>query len=150
MESYQLSSQELPKKPLRKSFWVILFITFLGWMILALFVPRTLTFQGVASYRNGDDNTAIVYYNIATWISPKYKYAYFNRALSYIRPEMYELAISDFNKAIDLDPTYPSSYYLRGKSYISIEKYDLAIADFSKVIEIDPNYERVYFYRGSA
>ena len=76
--------------------------------------------------------------------------AYYFRAITKMKLEDYNGAISDFNKAIELDPNNAGAYMNRGNTKIKLKDFYGAISDYTKVIELNPNDAVAYCYRGNS
>ena len=64
---------------------------------------------------------------------------YSNRALVYIKLEMFGQAIQDADDSISLDPKYIKAFYRRGSANFSLAKYKNALRDFKLVVKLVPN-----------
>jgi len=91
---------------------------------------------------------AIVDYDKAILINPKYETAYNNRGLAKSNQLDYNGAILDYNKAIELDPNNANIYNNRGKTKYTQQDYLSALVDFAIVIDIDPKNAEAYCNRG--
>lgn len=119
-------------------------------------------------YKSGELNEgssnekAILDYNKAIKINPKYVAAYYKRAMAKEFSKEKDIlgAIADYSKVIELDDasTEMSNYYhykcyhQRGfAKYFYLKDYKGAIADFNEAIKINPDCESVVFMnRGDA
>ena len=61
--------------------------------------------RGLAYYRKGDHDRAIIDYDQAITLDPKYALAYSNRGLAYTDKGDYDRAIADHVQAVKLDPS---------------------------------------------
>lgn len=117
-------------------------------------MPRLLIAQGASYSDRGDYDTAIIYFDIATWINPFYPYkayAYYNRGLAYHAQDKLDLALSDYNKTVDSDPSMSNAYVGRCIIYNIQKKHDLAIEDCTKGIDLNTSdITLAYFNRGFA
>jgi tetratricopeptide (TPR) repeat protein len=104
---------------------------------------------GTAYLNLGNYRQAIVDYNKAIEIRPKYTDAYYNRGISYWHLGNKMQAIRDFDSAIEINPNYAEIYYGRGNVYAALGNYRQAIRDFDKAIEINPKYAGIYYNRGN-
>jgi tetratricopeptide (TPR) repeat protein len=105
-------------------------------------------FKGLSYGFKGQWAEAIVEYDKAIEINPRYDWAYFSRGGIYVFKGQYDKAIADYNKAIEINPRYAEAYISRGGTYLTKRQYDKAIADYNKAIEINPRYGDAYFSRG--
>lgn len=106
--------------------------------------------KGDRAFFEEDYNRAILFYDEAIKIDPKYEYAYLSRGSAYHNLEKYDKAIEDYSKAIEYNPEDLVAYINRGIAYGKIEKYGKAIEDYSKAIELKPEDVDVYLFRGDA
>ena len=91
--------------------------------------PVALFNQGLALLEDGQYDQAIVYFNKAIEINPRYAEAYNSRGYVFRKRGQYEKAISDCNKAIEINPRYAEAYNNRGLAYYYIRAYDKAWDD---------------------
>ena len=95
-------------------------------------------------------------YTTSLNINPKYKIAFYNRALTYEKLNDFEKAIVDYHSAIDVDPKNNSElnnktvFHNLGILYGQLGQLDNAIIAFTKAIEIDGSYSAAYHNRGFA
>jgi len=93
---------------------------------------------------------AILKYDIAISINPKYTDAYYGRATANISLDRFNNSLEDLNKVIALDWRHAKAYYLRGFLKQSIYKeYLEAIKDFNMAIDMGKIDFDVYANRGS-
>ena len=93
---------------------------------------------------------AIVDYNEAIRLDPKFAQAYSSRGLAYYQKGDLDRAIADYGEAIRLDPKYAYAYNNRGNAYYHKHDENRAIVDYSEAIRLDPKYAQAYFNRGVA
>ena len=65
---------------------------------------------------------AIIEYDEAIRLNPKFALGYNNRGFSYHRLGQYQRAVNDFDEAIGLDPQYTVAHNNRGFSYTNLNK----------------------------
>jgi tetratricopeptide (TPR) repeat protein len=106
--------------------------------------------RGVAYWRKGDYDQAIVNYNKAIEIDPQFARAYMRRGAAYAGKGDYDPSFADSSKAIEIDPKNFKAYSNRSLVQARRGNYDQAVADASKAIEIDPKYPNPYGVRGYA
>ncbi len=87
--------------------------------------------------KKGQYDEAILNYNKALEINPRYALAYYNRGNAYDEKGQYDQAISDFTKALEINPRFGEAYIRRGGAYGKKGQYDQAISDFNKALEIN-------------
>lgn len=108
----------------------------------------THLFKGVQFDNEGKYDQAIIEFNKAIEINPKYADTFNRRGLVYSNLKKYEQAINDYTAAIQLNPKYTDAYNNRGVVYFELDQSDKAISDYTKAIEIDPKYAKAYHNRG--
>ena len=106
-------------------------------------------FKGVAYYLKGQWAKAIIEYNKAIEVNPRFALVYHDRGIIYRHKGLYDQAISNCTKAIELNPRYAEAYYNRGVAYLHKDFYDQAISDCNKAIEINSEYAEAYYNRGN-
>ncbi|MBF0503470.1 MAG: tetratricopeptide repeat protein [Candidatus Omnitrophica bacterium] len=104
--------------------------------------------RGNAYEKQGNLTQAMLDYNKAIEINPKYAEAYYNRGKIYNQQGKVIQALSDYSKAIEQNPDYAEAYDNRGTIYGRHGDVYRAIADFTKAIEINPRDAQAYFNRG--
>ena len=108
--------------------------------------------------RQDDYQGAIVEYDRAITLDPRYADAYIGRGFakyklserSATRDALRSSAAIDFSTAITLNPKSARGYNNRGNLYLEFKDWEYAIADFDRAIAIDPNYVDAYIGRGVA
>jgi tetratricopeptide (TPR) repeat protein len=109
---------------------------------------RVYNLRGEIKKGQGLDEEAIIEFNKAIQVNPKFAPAYNNRGISYFNQRHLDLSISDFNKTIELDPTFAGAYSNRGASYAAKGILDKGISDCDTAIKLDPRHSPSYFIRG--
>ena len=104
--------------------------------------------RGIAYDKEGLYDQAILDYNKALKINPRYAEAYNNRGVAYRRKGQYDRAISDYNKALEINPRDAEAYNNRGVAYSNKGQYDQAISDYNEALEINPRFAEGYYGRG--
>lgn len=92
--------------------------------------------QGLQLQERGDLANALLAYDKAVSLNPKFADAYNNRANIKLSRGDIDGALADLSAVIAIDPKHPLSYYNRGNIYLQKGGNDEAIADFTKAIEI--------------
>jgi tetratricopeptide (TPR) repeat protein len=105
--------------------------------------------RGTALGKKGEHDQAILCFDKALEINPRFVEAYCNRGVTYDKKGEYNRAISDFNKALEINPWFTVAYYNRGNAYGAQGEYNRAILDYTKAIEIDPKYAMAYYNRAT-
>jgi tetratricopeptide (TPR) repeat protein len=98
----------------------------------------------------GNHQAAIVDYDRAIDLNPKFGEAYYNRGRAKTALRQREAAIADYNRAIDLNPKDNQAYNNRGLEKSNSGDNIGAIADFDRVIALDPKDAQAYNNRGLA
>jgi tetratricopeptide (TPR) repeat protein len=106
--------------------------------------------RGIAKSEAQDYKGAIVDYDKAIGINPKYLEAYNNRGIAKTYIQDFKGAIDDFNKAIKINPKDARVYNNRGTAKRDLQDFKGAVEDYTKAIQIDPEFTEAYFNRGNA
>ena len=69
-------------------------------------------------------------------LSPKFEFAYYNRAVIHCLKRDFLQGIEDFSKAIDLNPEFAEAYFNRGLVLIYLQKESAGTKDLSKAGEL--------------
>jgi tetratricopeptide (TPR) repeat protein len=80
----------------------------------------------------GEYNEAILCFDKAIAIEPKFAEAYCNRGTAYYEKGEYDRAILDFNKAVEINPEFADAYYNRAITHYHRQEYDKARRDVQK------------------
>ena len=104
--------------------------------------------RGMAYDKEGQYDQAILDYNKALNINPRYAEAYNNRGVIYRKKGQLDRAISDYNKALKINPRDAEAYNNRGVVYLWKGEFDRAISDYNKALEINPRFAESYYGRG--
>ena len=109
------------------------------------FDPRVWDLMGLAYWRKGDEENALVHYRRALALDPEFAGAYSNMAALYFSKSMktqnktdYNQAMEYFKKAIEYDPNLVVAYRGLGLGYKAVGRGDDAIVVWEKALEIDP------------
>jgi prolipoprotein diacylglyceryltransferase len=106
--------------------------------------------NGWAKLQRGDYDDAIIDFDHAIELDPKFMAAYNNRSLAKAQKGDYDGAITDSTRAIELDPKRAAAYTVRAVEKVQKSDYDGAIADYNRAIELDPKLAFAYGYRSIA
>jgi tetratricopeptide (TPR) repeat protein len=109
-----------------------------------------LTNRARAFEAKGDRDRAIVDYNDAIRIDPKYGFAHINRGNHYYAKGDYDRAIADYDEAIQFDSTMIDAMRNRGLAYGKKGDYATAITAFGEAIQADPNFVVAYENRADS
>jgi len=114
--------------------------------------------EAEAHNRNGESyhdhcqyELAILEFDRAIRIEPKYCAPYFNRGVAHYLLEQYEHALKDYDKAIELAPIERNAadgYHLRGDVFLKLGQYQQAIPEYDKAIQLYPDHAMAYSHRG--
>ncbi len=96
--------------------------------------------------QKGDE--AIVEFDEAVRLDPKYAQAYIDRGLAYSRKGDPDRAIADYNEALRLDPKLALAYAGRGHAYARKGDLVRAFADCEEALRLDPKLALAYNSRG--
>jgi tetratricopeptide (TPR) repeat protein len=105
---------------------------------------------GLQKERQNDYRGALIEYDRAIELNPRYADAYVGRGFAKYKLGEKSSAVSDFSTAIALNPKSARAYQNRGTMYLEFRDWEYAIRDFDQAIAIDPNYAEAYIGRGIA
>ncbi len=91
---------------------------------------------GVACYRNGELDRAILFFDKSLEINPGDAEAYELRGMTYSLREEYDRAIADFDKALEINPKLGEVYFDRAKAYYFRGEYDRSWRDIKKAEDL--------------
>lgn len=106
--------------------------------------------QGLALYRDGRYQQAMLAFDNAVLQNPNSVAAYNNRGAARLHVGHHVGALADYTKAIELAPTDPELYFNRANAYMALGNYDFAVQDLNRAIAIAPHNAKAYFNRGTA
>ena len=102
-----------------------------------------------------DEENALIVFNKAIELNPKYILAYNNRGRTYFSLNRIDDGIDDFEKAIELSNEIISTgkakainFYYRAWALDKLTQTKEALADYKKSIKLNPNHFGSYFSRG--
>jgi tetratricopeptide (TPR) repeat protein len=101
-------------------------------------------------YEDKQYQEAIVAYNKAIEINPKYASALYNKGTILHRLRKYEEAIKVYDEAIKIDPNSSLVWYNKGNALDELKQYQEAIKVYDEAIKIDPNSSLVWYNKGNA
>jgi len=105
---------------------------------------QELNNTGLTKYNAKDYAGAMLDFNKAIELNPRYDIAYHNRGLVKHGMKDFAGAIQDYSKAIEINPAYANAFNDRGLSNYRLKKYEEALKDYSKAIELNPQYVSAY------
>ncbi|MBI2202711.1 MAG: tetratricopeptide repeat protein [Candidatus Rokubacteria bacterium] len=106
--------------------------------------------QGLALYRDGRYQQAMLAFDNAVLENPNSVAAYNNRGAARLHVGHHVGALADYTKAIELAPNDPELYFNRANVYLALGNHDFAIQDLNRAIALAPHYAKAYFNRGTA
>jgi Flp pilus assembly protein TadD len=93
---------------------------------------------GIAYAKGGHHDLALLHYDRAIELDPKYASPHVGRGVIHGRRGDHDKAIQEFSKAIELDPNSSAAYKNRGAAYLYRHDYPKALADVDTAIQLDP------------
>ncbi len=106
--------------------------------------------KGKALLDDHKGDEAIVEFDEAVRLDPKYAQAYIDRGLAYSRKGDPDRALADYNEALRLDPKLALAYAGRGHAYARKGDLVRAFADCEEALRLDPKLALAYNSRGLA
>ena len=106
--------------------------------------------DGDVYFNKKDYEKAAAIYTEAIEMDTRNDYAYYSRALAYIKLNKYKEATDDINEAVKRNPYVADYYTTLAEIYIHLKNYNRAIAYSTKAIELDPKLYQAYYNRGVA
>ncbi len=97
-----------------------------------------INLRGLSHERKGEDDLAMVDYNLAIQKRANFGYAYNNRGTIHLRRGALQSALDDFNLSIKYTPTFLLGWTNRARMRTLNKDFDGAIADFAAAEKIDP------------
>jgi tetratricopeptide (TPR) repeat protein len=91
---------------------------------------------------------AIEEFSKAIGLNPKYKRAYYMRAIAHAQVRALQASLADFNQAITLNPRDSRPYEFRGIIKSELNDVQGALADFNEAIALNPRDYNIYYNRG--
>ncbi len=107
-----------------------------------------LRIRGIAYFKRGDFDEAIVDFSASLALDPKNAAVYANRAAAFERRFDLAAALADYNSAAALDPKQPWIFLERGKIFKAMHDLAHARQDFDQAIGLAPRVSAFYLQRG--
>ncbi|MFC1510398.1 tetratricopeptide repeat protein [Candidatus Omnitrophota bacterium] len=104
--------------------------------------------RGNVYARNKQQTLALLDYNKAIGLNPRYEKAYYNRGLTYQKLKEHEKAVEDLTFALNLNKEHLQIYYDRAVSLIRQNKNLQALEDLNRFLEYNPDFLDAYNNRG--
>ncbi|ACT56909.1 tetratricopeptide repeat protein [Candidatus Liberibacter asiaticus] len=111
--------------------------------------PEGYNVRGVVYGMNGDFEKALLDFQSALDLNPRYYKVYANRALIRYKMGDVPMAIRDYGTALKINPDYDVAYIGRGNIYRDERYSDLqkAFADFDRAIQLKTSDGRAWYGR---
>ena len=100
--------------------------------------------------KSGNFQQAVVAYNEAIRLNPKYVDAYNDRGVARLALGNVSEGITDFKQALKINPQYSVAYVNLGIAHLQQNDYQQAITNFDRALQINSNFADAYFNRGKA
>ncbi len=113
-------------------------------------VPTLLNILGFALHKQGHLSAAVINYEQAIVIDPKFVFAHNNLGNVFKDLGKFNEAISKYQDSIKLNPNYAEAYYNQGLVYKKLYRYNKSIESFQYALKIKPRYLDAYFDLGQA
>jgi tetratricopeptide (TPR) repeat protein len=107
-------------------------------------------YKGLLSYKSGEFDKAIGYYNISIRSQPRNAYAFNDRASAKREKGDYAGAAEDYKKSIETDSSLVFVYNNLGSAYRLSKNYAAAIEAYNMALKRDPKYLIALTNRGIA
>jgi tetratricopeptide (TPR) repeat protein len=105
---------------------------------------------GVATYLNGDIETAVAILTRATILVPNFAEAYGSLGRMKAEQGEHAAAAEIFQRALDLKPDNAEWHFYLGLALFAQAKLPEAIASYRKAIEVNPNFAEIHNNLGTA
>lgn len=106
--------------------------------------------KGLAFYKLGRYEEAIIAYDKAIETGPKYIHAWNNKGIALYCLGRYEEAIITYKKALEINPKYVPAWNRKGNAFNDLGRYEEALQAYEKALEIDPKYVYAWHNKGIA
>jgi tetratricopeptide (TPR) repeat protein len=105
--------------------------------------------RGWALHAKGDDDRAIIDYNEALRIEPKYAHALANRGMAWRHKGDHARALADLDEALRLQPNYAYAVFQRAYTFGVKGDVDRAAAEYTEAIRLNPKNVDAFNNRGN-
>ena len=133
-------SSSLESSVMQRKKWIIAIIVIVSAIAAYLafvFLCRSYYNRGTVYYEKGEYDEAILCFDKAISLKPRFAEAYCSRGTAYYQKGEYDQAILDFNKAIERNPKLAEAYYNRAVVYYHKQEYDKAWEDVQKARNLE-------------
>ncbi|KAG0197409.1 TOM (translocase of outer membrane) complex component [Mortierella sp. GBA30] len=103
-------------------------------------MAKALNMRGTFTFLMGDGKKALLDFNKAIELDPKYVQTYIKRGSIYMEQGDAEKTFNEFDTAISIDAEDPNIYYHRGQVFFITGEYEHAAKDYIKSIELEPEF----------
>ena len=110
--------------------------------------PQNHNNLGDVYYKRGDYDRAILEFQTAIKLNPRYGDAFHNLANVYLLTGKQDLAIENYQKAISINPKIWETHQNLAHIYFSQKKYEFALDSLNKAIELNPTSYDLYYNLG--
>ncbi|MCP4609084.1 MAG: tetratricopeptide repeat protein [Planctomycetes bacterium] len=115
---------------------LVIFLVIVAWIAFR-YVWVSYYNRGSNYMTSGEYDQAILCFDKAIKIKPKFASAYCNRGTAYYEKGEYDQAIGDFNKALEINPQLAGAHFNRAAAYYQKKEYDKAWEDVYKAQSMD-------------
>jgi tetratricopeptide (TPR) repeat protein len=106
--------------------------------------------RGDAQYATHALDQAMVDYQKAIELEPRYSRAYVGRGNVLRDRRQFDRAIAEYDHAAELDHDDAEAYLNRGRTWSAKGEHRKAVEDYGRAISLDPQNASIYYDRGSA
>ncbi|KAG0347742.1 TOM (translocase of outer membrane) complex component [Podila humilis] len=103
-------------------------------------MAKALNMRGTFTFLMGDSKKALVDFDKAIELDPKYVQTYIKRGSIFMEQADALKTFQEFDTAISIDPKDPNIYYHRGQVHFITGDYEMAGKDYIKSIELEPTF----------
>lgn len=106
--------------------------------------------SGKQRHLAGDLQEAILDFNEAIRLRPKFAEAFYFRGVTQIEAHHFDSAIKDLHEAIRLYPQEAKAYHQRGIAKHHQQHFEEAILDFDEAIRLNSQFAEAFYWRGKS